>query len=435
MWSRVFRVRRILRESLWFLPILGAVVGSFLGALIVRVDHSASLPSAWQYSPSTASTVLAAIVGASAALTGFVVTVTALVAQMAISTFSARYIRIFLRDRVQKAVLTVLVGTLTFSFALLRSVESEFVPNLGVTLAGGFIVLGLLLFVLFLDRFMHRIRPVVVAALVARAGRGAFEATRQTAHAGAPTAPPPEAPALVVSSRSGGAVQALDAAGLVRWAQDHDCLLVAANAVGDFVAAGEPLLEVHGTVSDQRAAEAELRGRFVLGAERTIEQDPTFALRIMVDIALMALSPAVNAPTTATQVLDHLEDMLRWMGRKELDAPAEHRDAEGRPRLLVPAPGWDEYLALAVTEIRLYGASAVQVVRRLRAMLEELCDSVRPEHKAAVEAELVRLDATVAQRFASTVDLDRASGADRQGIGGPRALAGRKRRRAVRPRS
>jgi uncharacterized membrane protein len=422
VWSTVFGVRRSLRESLWFLPILGAIAGAFVGAVIVQIDHSVSLPSSWQYSPSTASTVLAAIVGASAALTGFVVTVTVLVVQMAISTFSPRYMRLFYRDRMQKAVLAVLVGTLTFSFSLLRSVESDFVPDLGVTLAGALIVISLLLFVFFLDRFLHRLRPVVVAALVARAGRKAFGDTTETAFARSDLTDPPGPPALVVRSTSGGAIQAIDAEGLVRWAQDHDCLLVLARALGDFVTAGAPLVEVHGTTPDPLAAEAELRGKVALGVERTIEQDPAFALRIMVDIAAMALSPAVNAPTTAVQVLDHLEDLMRWIGARELPAQAEHRDREGRPRLLVPSQSWDELLALAVTEIRLYGGSAIQVVRRLRAMLEGLRETVRPEYRAAVEAELARLDATVVRRFAESPDLDRARSADRQGIGGPRAV-------------
>jgi uncharacterized membrane protein len=192
--------------------------------------------------------------------------------------------------------------------------------------------------------------------------------------------------------------------------------------LGDFVTAGAPLVEVHGTTPDPLAAEAELRGKVALGVERTIEQDPAFALRIMVDIAAMALSPAVNAPTTAVQVLDHLEDLMRWIGARELPAQAEHRDREGQPRLLVPSQSWDELLALAVTEIRLYGGSAIQVVRRLRAMLEGLQDAVRPEYRAAVEAELARLDATVVRRFAESPDLDRARSADRQGIGGPRAV-------------
>jgi uncharacterized membrane protein len=426
VWSTLFRVRQNLKGSLLVLPLLGALTAVLFGALTVRVDQSVSLPSDWQYSPSTASTVLAAIVGATAALTGFVVTVTVLVVQMATGTFSARYMRLFYRDRMQKAVLAVLVGTLTFSFALLRRVESDFVPNLGVTIAGALVVVSLLLFVFFLDRFIHRLRPVVVAALVARAGRRAFE---ETAGAAAPEAapvvsPPAGPPTLVVRSRAGGAIQAIDSEGLVRWAREHDCLLVLAQAVGDFVPAGAPLVEVHGTTSDPLVAETKLRGKVALGVERTIEQDPAFALRIMVDVAAMALSPAVNAPTTAVQVLDHLEDLLRWIGASDLSARSERRDEEGRLRLLVPAQDWDEFLALAVTEIRLYGGSAVQVVRRLRAMLEELHESVRPEHRPAVTEELARLDATVARTFAESPDLDRARSPDRQGIGGPRALPG-----------
>jgi uncharacterized membrane protein len=422
VWSTVFRVRRSLRESLWALPLLGALAGVVFGTLTVQIDASLSLPSDWRYSPSTASSVLAAIVGATAALTGFVVTVTVLVVQMATGMFSARYMRLFYRDRMQKAVLAVLVGTLTFSFSLLRRVESDFVPNLGVTLAGVFVVIGLLLFVFFLDRFIHRLRPVVVAALVAKARRRAFGAARTPAAGTEPVTRPPRATAsLVVDCRSGGAIQAIDAEGLVRWAREHNCLLVLPNAIGDFVPAGAPLVEVHGAMPDPHAAEDELRGKLALGVERTIEQDPAFALRIMVDIAAMALSPAVNAPTTAVQVLDHLEDFMRWIGARELPAQAQHGDQQGRPRLLVPAQDWDELLALAVTEIRLYGGAAIQVVRRLRAMLEELHEAVRPEYRAAVEAELARLDATVARRFAESPDLDRASRADRQGLGGPAA--------------
>ena len=427
MWSTLFRVRRSLRESLSALPLLGALAGVLFATLTVQIDQSVSLPSDWQYSPSTASTVLAAIVGATGALTGFVVTVTALVVQMATGMFSPRYMRLFYRDRMQKAVLAVLVGTLTFSFSLLRRIESDFVPNLAVSVAGALMVGSLLLFVFFLDRFIHRLRPVVVAALVARAGRRAFEATRRTAAAGAEpvTTPPTVAATLVVNSRFGGAIQAIDAEGLVRWARDQDCLLVLAHTVGDFVPAGVPLVEVHGATTDPVAAEAELRGRFALGVERTIEQDPAFALRIMVDIATMALSPAVNAPTTAVQVLDHLEDFMRWIGAEELPAQVEHRDQEGRLRLLVPSQDWDELLTLAVTEIRLYGGSAIQVVRRLRAMLEGLHEAVRPEYRATVEAEFARLDATVARRFAESPDLDRASRADRQGLGGPVAAGER----------
>jgi hypothetical protein len=155
-----------------------------------------------------------------------------------------------------------------------------------------------------------------------------------------------------------------------------------------------------------------------LGDERTIQQDPAFAIRIMVDIALMALSPAVNAPTTATQVLGHLGETLRMIGAADLRRRADSSRGEDRPAVIIRAYAWEDYLTLGVTEIRQYGVTGIQVMRALRAMLEELRGEVRPEHGAAVEEELARLDLTLATQWGDTVDLDRATVADGQGIGG-----------------
>jgi uncharacterized membrane protein len=164
--------------------------------------------------------------------------------------------------------------------------------------------------------------------------------------------------------------------------------------------------------------EDRLRSMVALGVERTIEQDPAFAVRIMVDIAIRALSPAVNDPTTAVQVLDHLEDLLRLLGQTDLSDQGIPL-VEMESGLVVPIRRWDDYLTLSVTEIREYGARSIQVVRRLRAMLEELGESVLPERRGAVLDELVRLDAAVASKWGGTVDLDLAVLADRQGVGGP----------------
>ena len=157
----------------------------------------------------------------------------------------------------------------------------------------------------------------------------------------------------------------------------------------------------------------------VLGVERTIEQDPAFAIRVMVDIAIRALSPAVNDPTTAVQVLDHLGETLRFLGVTGRPAPDMDGSQVPSPALVVRARGWDDVVELAFTEIREYGGSSVQVVRRLRALLEDLRERVKPEYRAAVDDELRRLDATVDKHWRSSVDLDRACQPDAQGIGGP----------------
>jgi uncharacterized membrane protein len=428
-WSVAFRLRRYLRESLWVLPLLGGVLGWTLGVTATDLSVVSDRSTRWEYSAGTAEAVLAAVVAASVGLVGFVVTVSVLIVQMATGTFSARYMRIFYRDWAFKAVLGVLIGTFTFSYTLMRHVEEDDVPNLGVTLAGVFLGLGLLLFVIFLDRAIHRLRPVAVAALVAKAGRKALhEVLAEAARPDAPAVVPapyevPGEPALVVRMVHGGAIQAIDIRGLGKWAHANDSLVVLRHPIGDFVSAGAALMEVYGP-DPGPGAEDRLRTMVAIGVERTIEQDPAFAVRIMVDIAIRALSPAVNDPTTAVQVLDHLEDLLRLVGQRDLsDTGVPLEDME--TGLVVPVRRWVDYLTLSLTEIREYGDSSVQVVRRLRAMLEELADSVLPERRDAVLAELERLDKTVAARWGGTVDLDLAGISDRQGVGGPAAHATR----------
>jgi uncharacterized membrane protein len=429
-WGLVFRVRQYLKGSLWVIPLVGGFTGVLLAVALADVHAVVTLPVGWQYSAGTAQAVLASVVGAAVGLTGFVVTVSVLVVQMATGTFSARYMRLFYRDAVLKSVLAVLIGTFTFSFGLLRRVEQDSVPNLGVTVAGFLMGTGLLLFVIFLDRFVRRLRPVAVASLVAAAGRRAFrEVVAQASGDEALDVVPapfevPGAPDLVVRAAHGGAIQAVDLRGLVAWARTHDCVVVVRHPIGDFVPAGAAVIEVYGKAAeDALAAERRLGAMIALGVERTIEQDPAFAIRIMVDIAVRALSPAVNDPTTAVQVIDHLEDLLGLLGKSGPAAPTE-RSREATTRgVVIPIRSWDDYMTLGLTEIREYGGASIQVMRRLRAMLEELHGSVHPDHRGAVDDQLVRLDAWVAARWRDSPDLDLAGRSDRQGIGGPGSLA------------
>ena len=297
-----------------------------------------------------------------------------------------------------------------------------------MSVAGFLVMASLLVFVVFLDRFLHRLRPVAVAALVADYARRDF--ARTTAAFAAPDVfigmfqPAGEEPTLVVRSARPGAIQALHAGGLAGWAREHECLVVLCHRVGDFVPAGAKLIETYGGAAPGTRAEAKLRNMIVLGDERTIEQDPAFAIRIMVDIADKALSPAINDPTTAVQALNHLSDVLRLIGTADLSRSQWPAQGAIRTGLVIPARSWEDYLTLGVTEIREYGSTAIQVMRRMRALLEELRDEVLPEHQAAVDEELARLAATVRRTFAHSVDLDRANTADSQGIGGRTRLAG-----------
>jgi uncharacterized membrane protein len=422
-WGIVFRTRQRLKGSLWVVPFLGAVLGPVLGQLTLWLDRTVQVPEAWRYSAATATSVLSVLVGAMVGLLGFVVTIGVLVVQMATGTLSPRFMRLWYADLLQKLVLATFAGTLTFSFSLLREVDEDPVPNIGVTVSGFLAVASLLLLLLYLNRFTHALRPVAVAALVAQAGRRVVEASpvRPLPATGMADHAPPgirsTTPSMVVPTGRSGAIQAIDARGLVALARRADCVLVLPHSVGDFVPTGAVVVEIFGTPPP--AAKRRLRRMFVLGRERSIEQDPAFALRILVDIAIRALSPAVNDPTTAVQLLDYVEDLLLVIGAREFGGQGELRDADGRPRVVMPVRRWEDYLDLGVTEIRQYGATSVQVARRLRALLEELRDTVRPEYRDAVDAELCKLDATVADSFPPGADRAFAGASDRQGIGGP----------------
>lgn len=139
----------------------------------------------------------------------------------------------------------------------------------------------------------------------------------------------------------------------------------------------------------------------------------------MVDIAIKALSPAINDPTTAVQALDQIQDHLLRLGRKRLEI-GNLRDSQGVVRLIVPYPTWEDFLHLAFEEIRFCGATSIQVMRRMRALISDLIAALPFERHAALEHHRERLNATIVRSFADEEDKFDASLEDRQGLGVPR---------------
>jgi uncharacterized membrane protein len=419
-YARRFRRRQYIKGSLWIAPLVGVLASTALALIVEAIESRVTLPEVWQFSSSTASTFLSVLAGASVSLIGFVITVSVLVVQISMANLTPRSLRIWYRDPMLKAVLAVLTGTFMFTFAEIRRITPDQVPNVGVIVAGFAQVASILMFLLFLDRFIHRLRPVSVADTAARAAKeivATSPAFRGHPDRSGDLAEPTGEPTCIVPSASSGIIQAVDEAGLVSWAAANGSVVVLPVAVGDFVAAGNTLAQVYG--GPVREAALPLQGMVAIGLERTMDQDPAFALRVMVDISTRALSPAINDPSTAVQILAHITDLLRCIGRTQLRVPARLRDDTEEIRVLLSVPRWEDYLALGVTEIREYGATSIQVVRALRQHLEDLRRDVLPPHRSAVEEELRRLDVTVDLHFTDSPDRDRARWGDAQGIGGP----------------
>ena len=203
--------------------------------------------------------------------------------------------------------------------------------------------------------------------------------------------------------------------GLLAAARRHDGAIEFLPQVGDFVATDEPLFTLYGgavAIDDQV-----LRTTVAFGPERTLEQDPMFAFRILVDIALKALSPAINDPTTGVLAIDQVHRLLRVLGGRKLRGEVIP-DAIGRPRVIFRTPNWEDFVHIACSEIRACGANNVQIARRLRAMLENLVRTL-PEHRhPALRQELDKLDRTIRALYSLPEDLALAGVPDPQGLGG-----------------
>jgi len=212
-------------------------------------------------------------------------------------------------------------------------------------------------------------------------------------------------------------VQAVDVAALIALARSAAGSIEVVPAVGDTLIESTTLIKVFGAreAIDERA----LRRAIAVGEERTFEQDPKYSIRLLVDIAIRALSPAVNDPTTAVQALDHIGDLLMRLARRRLEI-GSYRDGDGTPRLVVPFPTWEDFLRLSLDEIQSYGAGSMQVMRRMKALMADLSSAVSEERRAAVASRQERLERTIARAFSDQDDQRDASVEDRQGLGVPR---------------
>ncbi len=221
-------------------------------------------------------------------------------------------------------------------------------------------------------------------------------------------------PTRTVPSHRNGVVLAFDIQGLVSMAQQADCIIEMVPQVGDFVAAGDPLFRIFRGRKSLSADD--LRHSVAVGQERTVEQDPALAFRIIVDIASKGLSPAINDPTTAVLAIDQIHHLLRNVGSRHLD-DERVRDPTGRTRLVFRTPAWEDFVQLAVTEIRHFGGESIQVARRLRAMLENLIQTLPATRAAALRPELDLLKRSAERYFSEPEDRAMAEVGDFQGVG------------------
>jgi uncharacterized membrane protein len=407
-WLNRYRLRDFVRSSFWIMPTCALFCALIAARVLLWVDereHWVCL----DYSIDGAKTILGAFV--SSLLTFIVVIISSLllIVQLVSASLTPRIIAPTFRHPIIRLCLSMFVFVYMLSIKLLARM-TEPVPQLAVAVAIGLNLLSLILFLHFAGRVGMGLRPIEIMAAVAKKGRSviydiyphAYDSS-ETREEGRAVNDLGSATNVVQHEGASGVLLAFDSVGLVALASLHKSLIELVPKVGDYVSAGEPLFRIYGSTSIQAS---DLRSMVALGPERTLEQDPLLAFRLILDIASKALSPAINDPTTAVLAIDQIHRLLRWVGGRKLLSGAQ-RDSGGSIRLIFPTPTWEDFVWLATTELRLYGSDSVRVCQRLRAMLEHLLHNLPEGRRPALELHLRLLNQAIDRKFPDPEDRNR----------------------------
>lgn len=371
--------------------------------------------------------VFSSIASGMLALTGIVFSLAFVMVQFSSIAYSPRLVLWFSRDPVISHGMGIFTATFIYSLSALGWVDrdgSGRVPFFSTWLVIILVIASVLLLALLVQR-LAALQVSGVISFVGKAGRevvGEMYPLVLTAEAdkqdlviprNSPTLNLPVTQAIIHSGQP-MAITECDVQALVRLARQAEGVIIMPFAIGDTVIEGNTILAVHGGLLT--LPEPALRYAVKLERQRTFKQDPKYALRLLVDIAIKALSPAVNDPTTAVQALDEVEDLLLRLGVRQLDV-GQVTDETGALRLVFPTPTWEDFLSLAFDETRFYGSTSLQVMRRMRSALYDLERAVSPERQKAIRHYIDHLDFTVKHSISDTEDQTTALQQDRQGLG------------------
>jgi uncharacterized membrane protein len=398
LWAKV-------RDSLWFLPGVLTLVAAALAFWITLAERqgmfSSVVASSWIFGGGVegARGVLSAIAGGLITVTGVVFSVTIVALQLASSQFTPRVLRNFTADRGNQLVLGVFIATFTYTLLVLRTVRSggengePFVPRLAVTLAVVLVLTSIGFLIFFIN---HLARSIQVASILDRVARRTLQDVFRLfpEHIGrADEAYPPDprrsGDSATVPAAGSGYLQAVDSRALFRLGERKRVVIGMEPHMGEFVLPGEALAAVSPSEAVDEEVVETIRTAFVLGPERTPEQDVEFGIIEISDIAIKALSPSINDPTTAFRCIDRLGEILLALGTR--NPPRAERTRDGQVHYLARYTSFERAVGLAFDQIRHFGASNPAIAKKLLQVIAQLLELVPSERRGplAGQAEAV----------------------------------------------
>jgi len=424
-WGLRFRLREMVSRSWLVIPCMYVVAALALGKIVPGlVGHGSGPILGLSLAPDSARGILEAVAAGMITFTGLVVSIAVVVVQFGAGQYTPRLVLRFRRDLVVKHALGIFIAPALYALVCLGDVErtgNDDSATLTVAVAVVLLVAAVIAFFALTARLLDLLRPRRLFELLRRGGEQAIEEVYPQAWTddADDLTEMPSGGVPVLHPGPEGVLSALDMGRLTETARAGDSLIEVAWRIGGYVRTGAPLFIVYG--NPDRVEAKELHRSAIIAEERTLTQDPAFAIRTTVDIAIRALSPAVNDPTTASQALDAMESLLLRLAQRNLGT-GFLTDEDGEPRVAYPAATWDDILDLALTEIRHYGADAHQITRRMRSLLLGLLEGCPPPRRPAVERQLALLESAVHRNFKSEDERMIAMTPDHIGLGGRHKL-------------
>jgi uncharacterized membrane protein len=417
-WNLRYRVASYIRSSLWIIPIVAVVLQQIFGRLLHALDRRLDL-AFLGFGVEGARALFNTVITFTLSFIVFTFGSLLVAIQVSSGQYTPRIIATtLLRNNVIRYTVGLFVFTFLFAIKGLNQTETK-VHQLVVLVTGLLGLVCLAAFLYLIDYAARFLRPVSLVANVGEQGFAVLDAVypqefKREAEPAKVAIDAGPVTRTILHRGASAIIVAINLKLLTAEAEKAKGVIELGPQVGDFLGKDEPLFLLHGgagTINERILCEC-----VIFGGERTMEQDPLFALRILVDIAIKALSPAINDPTTAVVAIDQIQRLLRRAGRREFRSDyVAGRD--GALRVILRTPNWEDFVHLAFTEIRIYGASNIQIARRLRAAILDLMNALPNERRTALQHELNLLDQLLDKSYVCAEDLALARIPDSQGLG------------------
>lgn len=384
----------ILREvfaGLFAWPFVIVAASAVAGGLLASIRGWPAWGQEWLGSVASAQYALSSVANAMMSTAGITFSVVMIALTLISNQFSPRVLRTFTEDRVSQVTLGVLVGNFLYTEVLLLTLREDALPVVGIFGCMLYTLVATGVFVYFIHHIAEHIQVSSLIQGITLEARAVIRRCFERGHLPSPVRPRLEQhlvdrEPLLRACRT-GYIQRVDLDRLVALAREHDlCLRLAVDA-GDYLA---PHVELVEEALPQDVEEL-VRSCLLTGPRRTMTDDPSFAFRELADVAIKAISPAINDPTTACNCIDAMAGLLVELIREPWPN-REVRDSEGVVRVVFPESCFKDYLELALGQLRHYGAREVNVVLRLLDLLLQLRrESREASVTAAVQEQLERV--------------------------------------------